>query len=195
MAGAMRGRRFTVPNHRRFPLTIAIAMFALVHLTSQQSARQRRWTMAHSRSRGVLKATGVRRIGRVRTQFHSTTPEEMVPEASKTSPTAPIVVQIGEIVRIDRLADHTVDDSAKEIDHFRAKFFGCDRINDNIHRVIEIHQNNTEDLDQNEKRLSMVVVLVSRVGINAQKDHDRRSQTDENQIDGDQHHRYIPTST
>ena len=35
MAGAVRGRCFTVANDRRFPLTVAIAVFALVHFTLQ----------------------------------------------------------------------------------------------------------------------------------------------------------------
>ena len=151
--------------------------------------------MGQAGSRGVLQATGVSGVGGVRGQFHSTALEEIVPKASETSRTSPVVVQIGEIVRIDRLADQTVENGAEKADHLRAKLLGSDGVDDDVHRVIEIHQNDAEDFDQNEKGLTIVVAVVFDVGINAQKDHDRRCQTDEDQIDGDQHHRDIPAAT
>lgn len=87
------------------------------------------------------------------------------------------VIQIG---RIDPSADSTMNHGVEEVHHFRTEFFRCDGINDDIHRMIEIHQNDTDDLDENQDSLSRGIVVIFEVFANAQKDHDRGGQTDEN---------------
>ena len=85
-----------------------------------------------------------------------------------------IVVNVGEIRWTDRPTDDAVENRLKEIAHLRPEFFRRDGIDDNVHRVIQIHQDDAEDLDECENYLKMRIVLVFGVLIDAEKDHDGR---------------------
>ena len=122
-------------------------------------------------SRRALQGT---RIDGVRADLHSAAFEKIVSKASHARQIGAIVVNVREIRWTNRPTDDAIENRLKEIAHLRSKFFGRDRIDNNVHRVIEIHQDNAEDLDERENELQVRVALGFGVLIDAEKDHDGR---------------------
>ena len=148
MTGAKGRRRLAVTHDGRFSFAVLFVAFPFLEFASEGDGDVRRANGHGGRSR-LLHRAGIGRVRRIRIPFRSATLEKVRATKEKSRPTAIVVGEIFQFVSVHRRADDAVEQCAEEIAHFRPKFLRGQRIDDDVHRVIEIHQDDARDLDQN----------------------------------------------
>ena len=148
MTGVKGRRRFAVTHDGRFSLSVLFVSFSFFEFASEGDGDVRR-TNGHGRGSSLLHAARLGRVRRIGIPFRSTTLEKIRSTTKKTRPTSIVVGRKGHFVAVQRRTDDAVEHRSEEIAHFRTKFLRRQRINDDVHRMIEIHQNDTGDFDQN----------------------------------------------